>query len=441
MSKSLEHKRQELIQNWGKYPRLKATVYQPDDAEKIAPIIKNEQQLLARGNGRCYGDAGLAQNVVSTLSMKRILSFDKKEGIISCEAGVLFEDILKLIVPAGFFLPVTPGTKFITVGGAIAADVHGKNHHKEGCFSEHLIGFDILDEHGNLMHCNHQKNPELFNYSIGGMGWTGIITKATFSLKKIETAFIRQETIAASSLKEIMQLFEASNDWTYTMAWLDILQSGKKMGRSILFRGEHAKINELTKQQAKQPLTIKTPLKLNVPFSFPSFVLNKFTVQAFNWLYYNKNGRSKSNTIHFDPFFYPLDSIHNWNRIYGRNGFTQYQLLLPKAKSLEGLTEVLNCIQKFGAGSFLSVLKLFGAKSKFAPNSFPEEGYTLSLDFKIDKQTQILVNSLDEIVKKYGGKIYLAKDAFSSSEMSKFDFTGSKPKFSSLLKERIYKQT
>ncbi len=425
------------IQNWGNYPSLNAEIFSPDKLDELPGYLKEKEALLARGNGRCYGDAALAKNIISTLSLDKIISFDETTGIIECESGVLFQNIISRIVPAGFFLPVTPGTKFITVGGAIAADIHGKNHHKEGCFSQYVLSFDLMTEDGKILTCSHNQNKELFGYTIGGMGWTGIILSAKFSLKKIETAFIRQEKIPANSLEEVMDLFEASQDWTYTMAWVDILQSGSKLGRSVLFRGEHAKKEELNSKQIKDPLRLSSSLKLNVPFHFPSFVLNPFTVKVFNFLYYKKQGQAKNAIVHFDPFFYPLDSIHNWNRIYGNNGFTQYQLLLPTGQSKEGLKEVLSCIQSYKQGSFLSVLKLFGSKNQLAPNSFPEKGYTLSLDFKINSSTPKLVAALDHIVSSYGGKIYLAKDAFSSAEMSKFDFSKSSDKFDSLLKQRI----
>lgn len=416
---------------------LKAEIFHPTDDYQITEYIRSKEALLARGNGRCYGDAALSPTLVSTLGLNKIISFDSQRGWIDCQAGVLFSDILELIVPAGFFLPVTPGTKFITVGGAIAADVHGKNHHKEGCFSQFLSDFEIITENGEHVQCSKEQNTVLFQNTIGGMGLTGMITRASFFLKKIETSFIRQEIMVANSLEEVMDLFESSKDWTYTMAWIDILKMGKGLGRSILFRGEHASLEELSSHLKSKPLTLKKRFKLNVPFYLPSFVLNNFSVQAFNALYFRMQKWSSPGLVHFEPFFYPLDAIHNWNRIYSRKGFTQYQLVLPKNKSKEGLKEILACIQRFKQGSFLSVLKLFGRKNPDAPNSFPIEGYTLSMDFKINSKTHSLIKELDKIVRKNNGKIYLAKDAFSSADLSGFDLSKTNDKFDSLLKQRL----
>ncbi len=427
------------IRNWGNYPLVESEVFSTPFQSEIASLVQNSDTLLARGNGRCYGDAALNSRIYDTHKLNKFLGFDPETGILTCEAGVLLSDILELAVPQGYFLPVTPGTKFITVGGAIAADVHGKNHHAEGTFSDHLLAFDLMDETGTVVTCTPDQHADLFWKTAGGMGLTGIILRATFRLKPIETAFIRQEKIKAANLSEIMDLFEESASWTYTVAWIDCLQKGKNLGRSIMMRGEHALVNELTPAQKEKALALPKKLNLNVPFNFPSFTLNALTVKAFNFLFYNKQfARVQKDIIDYDSFFYPLDAIHNWNRIYGNKGFTQYQFVLPKEAGREGLEKILQTIAQSGQGSFLAVLKLFGEQNPLAIHSFPMEGYTLALDFKINKSLLDLIPKLDELVAQYGGRIYLAKDTFSKKHGLPASLVQSHPhKFDSIQQARL----
>ncbi|MBP0020401.1 MAG: FAD-binding oxidoreductase [Cyanobacteria bacterium SBLK] len=405
------------IKNWGNYPRIPAQLMELEFINEISEFIERQSNVTVRGNGRAYGDASLGENIFSTLKLDKFLALDEKQGIITCQAGTIFADILKLIVPKGFFLPVTPGTKFITVGGAIAADVHGKNHHSEGCFSRHLISFQLIGDRGNLITCSREENTELFWTTIGGMGLTGLIYSAVFYLKRIETAYIRQESIKARNLTEVMDLFEASRDWTYTVAWLDCLSHGKNQGRSLLLRGEHATIEELPPHLQKRPLNLPEKRKLDIPFTFPNFVLNGLSVQIFNTLYYHKQWQEKKTSIiDCDRYFYPLDGIENWNRIYGDRGFVQYQFVLPKAQSKAGLEEILNQISTSKKGSFLTVLKLFGQADPDACLSFPMEGYTLALDFKLQPGLFEFLNELDKIVLECGGRLYLVKDARTTAQ-------------------------
>ncbi|TAH20962.1 MAG: FAD-binding oxidoreductase [Cytophagales bacterium] len=400
------------IANWGNYPMVEGNITSLEFEDEIRHYAAQQHSFTIRGNGRSYGDSSLDTHIFSTLKFNKILSFDTEKGIICCQSGVLLSEILALIVPRGFFLPVTPGTKFITVGGAIGADVHGKNHHKDGCFSAHLIDFELLNANNEIIKCSKTENADLFWLTCGGMGLTGIILSATFGLKKIATAYIRQESIKARNLDEIMDLFEDSQDWTYTMAWLDCLQKGKSLGRSVMMRGEHAEIEEISEQKKARPLALDIKPKLAIPFYFPNFALNTFSVKSFNFLYYHKQFTKQSNQIiPYEPFFYPLDAIYHWNRMYGKNGFTQYQFVLPKESSKEGLEHILRRISKSGQGSFLVVLKLFGKANLLSPLSFPIEGYTLALDFKIQKGIFELLDELDKIVLDLGGRLYLAKDA------------------------------
>ena len=264
---------------------------------------------------------------------------------------------------------------------------------------------------GSIITCSPVQNAEFFNITVGGMGLSGIILNATFRLRKVDTAYIREETVRASNLDEIMDAFEASNDWTYSVAWIDCLAKGDRMGRSILMRGEHASISDLVQQvQKSAPLIPKKGLQLGIPINFPNVALNPLSMKAFNFAYYNKTrAGTHQNIVDYNSFFYPLDAIDNWNRIYGTRGFTQYQFVLPKAAGREGMRTILKRITESGLGSFLAVLKLFGEQESFM--SFPMAGYTLALDFPISLKAMSLFKELDAMVADYGGRLYLAKDS------------------------------
>lgn len=430
------------ISNWGNYPIVEAEMKSEDSLSQIKEFVSNRNDIIARGNGRCYGDASLGKHIFSTKRLNKFLSFDRINGVIECEAGVLLSDILEIVVQQGYFLYVTPGTKFVSVGGAIASDVHGKNHHMEGCFSEYVLNFKILNEKSEVIECSRDENSELFWATVGGMGLTGIILSASIKLKNIETAYIREESIKANNLDEIFQLMEESEDWTYNVAWIDCLQKDKNIGRSILMRGEHALKAEFSERDSKNTLRLKPKFSPNVPFYFPSFVLNSLSIKIFNWLYFNKQrAKMVKNHIDYETFFYPLDAIKNWNRIYGKKGFIQYQMVIPKSKGKEGMKKILECIAKSGNGSFLAVLKLFGKHNPEAYNSFPQEGYTLALDFKVNKKLQKLIAQLDQIVEEYGGRIYLTKDSMSKSSLTNYLKNVENSKFVSHQHERINHQS
>lgn len=400
------------VTNWGHYPTVEAEVKETAELSEIRSFVSNHETVIARGNGRCYGDSSLGPNIFSTLRMNRMLSFDVTNGLIECESGVLFSDILNVAVPKGFFLPVTPGTKFITVGGAIAADVHGKNHHCDGSFSNHLIEMSILTAEGEVVSCSPTNNPNLFWTTCGGMGLTGIILTAKFRLKPIVTSFIRQLAEKAADIDAVMRLFDASGDSSYSVAWLDCFATKKDLGRSILMTGEHCLIDDLPIEKKQDPLALHSEKAINIPIDLPAISVNYFSVKALNFAYYHRQMRRRAESIiHYDPFFYPLDGIHNWNRAYGKPGFVQYQFVLPKAESYDGLVKILEKIARSGQGSPLAVLKLFGKADPNAVMSFPIEGYTLALDFKVGPKVFALLDELDEIVLKYNGRIYLAKDA------------------------------
>ncbi|MGZ3850194.1 MAG: FAD-binding protein [Flavisolibacter sp.] len=397
------------IANWGNYPVVESDEKRFSFADQLRDTVLQNEGLIARGNGRCYGDASLEKTTVSTLKYDKILSFDKEKGWFECQSGITLDKVLEVIVPQGWFLPVTPGTKFITVGGAVASDVHGKNHHVDGSFSAHVLEMDVLLASGETLTCSSSLNSDLFWATCGGMGLTGIITRVKFDLKKIETAYIRQKQIKAKNLEEVIRLFEEYKDYTYSVAWIDCLKKGADFGRSILILGEHARREDLDAKKQEAPLALPKKKQITFPINLPSFVLNQFTVKAFNLLYYGKNTRREiDNVVSYEPFFYPLDAILHWNRGYGKKGFVQYQFVLP-LESKQGLIEILKRISDEGLGSFLAVLKVFGKQDDLI--SFPREGYTLALDFPVRKGLFAFLDELDEIVLKYQGRLYLSKDA------------------------------
>lgn len=397
------------IANWGNYPVVETNEKSFTFDEELEDLLSGNESFIPRGNGRCYGDASLAKNTISTLKYDKVLSFDKTAGIFECQSGLILDRILEVIVPAGWFLPVTPGTKFITVGGAVASDVHGKNHHIEGAFSNHILEMDIVLSSGKTISCSPNLHPDLFEATCGGMGLTGLITRVKFTLKKIETSYITQRQIKAGNLEELIQLFDKHRNCTYSVAWIDCLKKGVHAGRGILILGEHADISHLNENRKSNPLKYPSRKQINFPFYLPSWVLNKLTVRLFNFLFYLKNFKKEiKNVIEYESFFYPLDTILHWNRCYGKKGFIQYQFLLPLESKI-GLTEILQKIGDRGLGSFLVVLKVLGKQASII--SFPKEGYTLALDFPMRAGLLEFLDELDQIVLRYGGRIYMSKDA------------------------------
>ena len=397
------------IANWGNYPAVISDERSFSFREQLDELLRSGDTVIARGNGRCYGDASLNSATISTLKFDKIISFDKEQGMLETESGLTLDKILELIVPAGWFLPVTPGTKFITIGGAIASDVHGKNHHKEGSFSRYVEEMNVVTGAGEELVCSPSINPELFQATCGGMGLTGIITRARFRLKKIESSYIRQKQVKAKNLDELFELFDQYNDYTYSVAWIDCLIKGDDFGRSILILGEHASINDLPGNLRAEPLKLPANKQLDFPFNLPSWVVNSFTVKVFNALYYLKNFRREMDrVVSYEPFFYPLDAIGHWNRGYGSKGFVQYQFVLP-LEQRDALKKILTRISDKGLGSFLAVLKVFGKQDDLI--SFPKEGYTLALDFPVRDGLFEFLDELDSIVLESGGRLYMSKDA------------------------------
>jgi FAD/FMN-containing dehydrogenase len=341
--------------------------------------------------------------------MDRMLAFDAATGLLTCEGGTLLSDIIDTFVPRGWFAPVTPGTKFVTIGGMIASDVHGKNHHVSGSCCDHVSSIDLAIGDGDVLHCSRNENAELFAATCGGMGLTGVILRATLRLLPIETSQIEQTIVRAANLDDAMEVFDANQQVTYSVAWIDSFAPQGMLGRSIVVLAEHAVRDRLPPDTREAPYRRRSRAAFRLPFDLPAFVLNGRSVKVFNALYYRRHVPGTS-VIDLDPFFYPLDAVHDWNRMYGRAGFVQYQCALPLAASREGVLELLTRISRAELGSFLAVLKRFG-RSSFGHLSFPMEGYTLALDFPVKERTFELLDALDAVVAEHGGRVYLTKDA------------------------------
>lgn len=397
------------LSGWGRFPTIDSDVSHPRDDRALAAQILGRPSLIPRGAGRSYGDSSLNRAaIIASDNLNRILAFDQATGEMVAEAGVLLADIVELWTPRGWFPPVTPGTKFVTLGGMVASDVHGKNHHSAGAFSRHVVWIDLMTADGAVVRCGPAQQADLFWATCGGMGLTGFILRVAFRLLAVETPYIRQRTLRADNLEHAIQIFEDNAAWTYSVGWIDCMARGDKLGRSLIYLGEHA-------TAAEAPADVPPAKKAKrIPIDFPSWSLNRLSVTAFNELYYRK-GKPGDDYVHIEPYFYPLDGILEWNRIYGANGFLQHQCVVPKAGGVEALTRMLTEISGRGIGSFLAVLKLLGPSA--GPLSFPMEGYTLALDFPASSASFNLLRELDAIVEDHGGRLYLTKDSRAGASM------------------------
>lgn len=402
------------LSGWGRYPRLECTAFRPERVRELESALGAEElpHVICRGLGRSYGDAAVnaGGGVIDMSRMNRMLRFQEDTAELTCEAGVNLREIADTFVPRGFFLPVTPGTKFVTVGGAIANDVHGKNHHKAGTFSNFLTSILLLLPSGERIACSRSENEDVFWATIGGVGLTGIIIEATISLKAIPSAYVRVDYEQAKDLHDALQRFEERDDaYEYSVAWVDCVAKGAKLGRAVLMRGNHASPDEAPAKMA-DPYRVPKRMDKTVPFDFPAFALNKTSIGAFNEIFYRRHEDSAGKLVDYDRYFYPLDSIRDWNRMYGKRGFTQYQVTLPK-DATETLVAVLERVSNSSWPSFLGVLKSFGPAG-LGFLSHPIEGHTLTMDIPVRPGLEDFLHGLDEMVVARGGRLYLAKDAF-----------------------------
>lgn len=398
------------LSGWGRYPRHSGEVVRPAVPGDLAMLQRDLPTYVARGNGRAYGDAAIGTG--RTLDMRRfdrMKRFEEPSGLLTVEAGVLLADIIDRFLPRGFFPTVVPGTRFVTVGGMIAADVHGKNHHRVGGFGDHVMALKLMLSSGETVPCSREENAGLFRATIGGMGLTGTIVEATIRLTKVETGWIRQRTIKADDVLSAVRILTTNENSSYAVAWVDCLSKGNALGRSLVYLGEHASLTEL---REKKPGATTYPSGrgrgLAVPLDAPDFLLNRYSIRVFNALRYARAATGEE-IVPWHAYFFPLDGLDQWNRLYGRRGFLQYQFVLPHGMATRVLPEIMGEIASSGDPSFLAVVKTLGRGGGLL--SFPMPGVTLALDFPVSNGIFSLLDRLDRLVVEGGGRLYLAKDA------------------------------
>lgn len=404
-----------LVSGWGRTAASRARVLAPGSVEEVADLVRvaGPRGVLARGLGRSYGDS--AQDGGGTLlSTERLTAarLDAAGGTVTCGSGASIDDLLRLLVPAGFFVPVTPGTRFVTVGGAIAADVHGKNHHVDGTFGSHVRSLELVDGTGAVRTLSPDADADAFWATVGGMGLTGVVTAATVAVPRIETAAMRVDTVRARDLDEVMaHLVEGDGRYRYTVAWVDSVAGGAATGRGVVTSGEHARLDDLPASRRSDPLAYSADPRLAAPPIVPGGLLNRWTVRAFNEAWFRKAPAARADELQSIPqFFHPLDGVRDWNRIYGPRGFVQYQFVVPDSAG-DVVRVALERLRAVGAPSFLTVLKRFGPANP-SPLSFPRPGWTLALDLPAGVEgLPAVLDELDEVVLAAGGALYLAKDA------------------------------
>jgi FAD/FMN-containing dehydrogenase len=392
--------------SWGRWPRQEhPTIVSLVDRFAALPGHA-PVPMLPYGNGRSYGDVCLNQGgtLLRTRSLDRFIAFDPESGLLECESGVLLSEIIDFVLPLGWFPPVTPGTAFVTVGGAIANDVHGKNHHRAACFSAHLTEFELCRSDNSRTLCSPTQNVAWFGATVGGLGLTGLISRAKLQMRRVPGPWFRGDSQRFANLHQFFELSKQSDaDYEYTVAWIDCAASGASLGRGVFMRGNHARGNGAEHKHGST----------RVPLTPPISLVNRWSLKLFNQLYYNRGSAMQNDAIwHYRGFLYPLDSILDWNRIYGPRGFFQYQCVVPERDAEASILEILRRISRSGVGSFLAVLKNFGSALPVGMLSFARPGTTLALDFpNHGEPTLKLLESLDEVTRAAGGAVYPAKDA------------------------------
>ena len=393
------------VSSWGRLTNLDHSVIEMSDRSPIAAVIGGTKPGLAFGMGRSYGDVCLnpSGTLWSTRGLDRFISFDEVTGCLVCEPGILLREIQELMIPRGWILPVTPGTQMVTVGGAIANDVHGKNNHLEGSFGDHVKKIKLIRTTGEIIVCGPREKANWFSATVGGLGLTGFVAEVEIQLKRVLGPWLETETIPFNSLDSFFHLSDQSETkWEHTVSWIDCLSRGN--ARGLFMRGNWTDLENHRPPRAK---------RLSVPFVPPISLVNKLTLRPFNEIYYRLQANNAGKTVtHYEPFFYPLDNLQEWNRMYGPKGFYQYQCVVPSEERRDAVHAMLKDISQSGEGSFLAVLKTFGDREAPGMLSFPRPGVTLALDFpNRGKRTNSLFSRLDSIVREAKGRIYPAKDA------------------------------
>jgi decaprenylphospho-beta-D-ribofuranose 2-oxidase len=426
-----------FISGWGNYKTIKSNIYRPSNIDQLKKIIKKNKKYTIRALGRSYGDSSIGKNIISLDKFKNFIKLDDKNGIISCSSSSTIQQILKTTVKKGWFLKVTPGSKFISVGGLIASDVHGKNHHIDGTFCNHLIKIEILLNNGKILEISKTKNQNLFKATCGGMGLTGIILSAKFRMHKIKSSYMIQNTIKTYSLKETIYYLDKFNHKKYVVGWIETANYNK-LGRSIIYRADHYKKGELN-------FDIKKIFDLHKFFQLFSFLSTNFILKKMSSFYFNIHSNKKNKLIHINKFFYPLDFIGGWNYFYGKNGFIQFQILIKKKNAINNIKKILTYLVKNDQVSFLSTIKKLGKKNNNYL-TFPENGYTLTMDIKNNSKMKNVFRNLEKFLIKIDSKVYLTKDSIMSKNYFYKTYTNLNMfkknlnkynKFSSLQSERL----
>jgi L-gulonolactone oxidase len=399
------------VTSWGRAIVANQQVHEPAFVDEVPGLLRRDSPSIAYGLGRSYGDVCLNDggSLIRMHRLDRVTSVDWEHGVVRAEAGLSLDALLRLAVPKGWFLPVTPGTKFVTLGGAVANDVHGKNHETAGTLGRHLRGLGLLRSTGDVLEIGPDRDPEMFAATVGGLGLTGILVWVELQLERIHSAWFDSETIKLNSIDDFFDQAARSRDWSYTVTWVDCLARGASLGRGLFTRARHTENGSLSVHRDRWA---------RLPVDAPSALLSSPVVRAFNFVYAGRPGVEGARRVHYDPFLYPLDSIEGWNRLYGRPGFFQHQSVVPLAAAPDALKKLLELASAHRQGSFLVVLKLFGNRPSPGLLSFPMEGATLALDLpNRGAATATLLARMADVVMEAGGRLYPAKDATMSGEV------------------------
>jgi FAD/FMN-containing dehydrogenase len=441
--------KREMLYGWGHCPVVQCLSYRPEKRRELSTLItQHKGHLLARGLGRSYGDAPLQPaGVLRTDRLDHMISFDAATGVVRAQAGVTLAELMEVIIPRGWFPPVIPGTKYVTLGGAFACNVHGKNHYREGDFAEHVSSIRMLLADGSYIECSPTLNSSLFWATAGGMGMTGVIEEVTLRLKPITSASLHNVTTRIANIEDMIAAFEkARDDADYMIGWIDHMATGKDVGRGLFSAGNH-----ISAEEGGAPLPAFTPGKprFSLPVFFPSLTLNRYSMALHNLLHFKKYKQMENfETVGFDGFFHPLDSIRHWNRLYGKRGFFQYQCIIPDSPEVaKQLREFLQALQDQKQFSFLGIIKYHRESKGMLP--FGMRGYSLALDFPNTARVRALLPQMDRWVLSHGGRIYLAKDAMMNADTFRKMYPQSESwlaavrqadpegKFASLMSERL----
>lgn len=395
------------VAGWGRYPIVDAVVQPARSAADIVAALSGGT-VIARGLGRSYGDSSLGPRMVDVTGLDSFIAFDDETGLLTCQAGVSLSTIISTLLPRRWFLPVTPGTRFVTVGGAIASDVHGKNHHVSGSFADHVTSLTMMLADGSTLSASRTEHAALFHATCGGMGLTGVILSATIQMLAVESSKIDEQVIRTTNLDDTLTALQTHRDATYSVAWIDLVAAGSALGRSLVMLGEHAHDGDLSEEPSERLAPF--------PVDLPSGLLNRHTVRAFNAVYYRQVHPGVTHRrVTVEKFFYPLDKVGEWNRVYGRRGFLQYQFVIPFEGGVELLRDIVDRVSRAGLASPLAVLKTMGHANE-GPLSFPAPGFTLALDLQVTDQAFALCDQVDRLVVEAGGRLYLTKDSRMSAE-------------------------